>query len=70
MLLLALSQAIPRKLWLSADGKQLVQWPVEELKALRAKHVNVTDKVIKKGNYFEVTGFKSVQVSGAHSNIH
>jgi len=35
---------------------------VEEVKALRAKHVNVSDKVIKGGEYFEVTGFKSVQV--------
>jgi beta-fructofuranosidase len=34
---------------------------VEELKALRDKHVNVTDKVVKEGEYLEVTGFKSVQ---------
>ncbi|XP_066347176.1 beta-fructofuranosidase, insoluble isoenzyme 3-like [Miscanthus floridulus] len=54
-------QAIPRKLWLSPRGKQLIQWPVEEVKALRAKHVNVSDKVVKGGQYFEVTGFKSVQ---------
>jgi beta-fructofuranosidase len=55
------AQAIPRKLWLSPGGKQLIQWPVEELNALRDKHVNVTDKVVEEGEYFEVTGFKSVQ---------
>ncbi|NP_001358542.1 invertase cell wall 3 precursor [Zea mays] len=55
-------QAIPRKLWLSPRGKQLIQWPVEEVKALRAKHVNVSDKVVKSGQYFEVTGFKSSDV--------
>ncbi|KAK3142678.1 hypothetical protein QOZ80_4BG0349850 [Eleusine coracana subsp. coracana] len=54
-------QAIPRKLWLSPGGRQLIQWPVEEIKALRAKHVSVADKVVKGGEYFEVTGFKSVQ---------
>ncbi|CAL5032244.1 unnamed protein product [Urochloa decumbens] len=54
-------QAIPRKLWLSPGGKQLIQWPVEEIKAMRDKHVNVSDKVVKSGQYFEVTGFKSVQ---------
>ncbi|KAJ1270897.1 hypothetical protein BS78_06G085900 [Paspalum vaginatum] len=54
-------QAIPRKLWLSPRGKQLIQWPVEEIKALRGKHVNVSDKVVKSDQYFEVTGIKSVQ---------
>jgi hypothetical protein len=49
---------------------------VEEVKALRAKHVNVSDKVIKAEEYFEVTGFKSVQVGScmhappAASSIH
>ncbi|KAL6885913.1 hypothetical protein ACP4OV_010174 [Aristida adscensionis] len=54
-------QAIPRKLWLSPHEKQLIQWPVHEIKALRGKHVTVRDKVVTVGNYFEVTGFKSVQ---------
>uniref|UniRef100_A0A8R7PLN3 Glycosyl hydrolase family 32 C-terminal domain-containing protein n=1 Tax=Triticum urartu TaxID=4572 RepID=A0A8R7PLN3_TRIUA len=30
-------------------------------KSLRSKHVNVSNKVVKGGVYFEVTGFKSVQ---------
>ena len=50
---------------------------MEEVKALRAKHVNVSDKVVKGGQYLEVTGFKSVQVgscmhacAAAASSIH
>ncbi|KQJ82525.1 hypothetical protein BRADI_5g09430v3 [Brachypodium distachyon] len=54
-------QAIPRKIFLSRSGRQLIQWPVEEVKSLRAKHVNVSNKAVKSGDYFEVTGFKSVQ---------
>jgi beta-fructofuranosidase len=56
-------QAIPRKIWLDPSGKQLVQWPVEELEKLRGKPVNVGDKVVKPGQHFEVTGLQSYQVS-------
>uniref|UniRef100_A0A0E0KIQ4 beta-fructofuranosidase n=1 Tax=Oryza punctata TaxID=4537 RepID=A0A0E0KIQ4_ORYPU len=51
-------QAIPRKVWLAPDGKQLMQWPVAEIESLRGNHVNVTDKLVRGGggNYFEVTG--------------
>jgi beta-fructofuranosidase len=56
-------QAIPRKIFLSRSGRQLIQWPVEEIKSLRGNHVNVSNKAVKSGNYFKVTGFKSVQVS-------
>ena len=34
---------------------------MEEVKSLRSKHVNVSNKVVKGGVYVEVTGFKSVQ---------
>uniref|UniRef100_A0A8R7TR94 fructan beta-(2,1)-fructosidase n=1 Tax=Triticum urartu TaxID=4572 RepID=A0A8R7TR94_TRIUA len=54
-------QAIPRKIFLSRSGRQLIQWPVEEVKSLRSKHVNVSNKAVKGGEYFEITGFKSVQ---------
>ncbi|XP_051217063.1 beta-fructofuranosidase, insoluble isoenzyme 1 [Lolium perenne] len=54
-------QAIPRKIWLDPSGKQLVQWPVEELEKLRGKPVNVGDKVVKPGQHFEVTGLQSYQ---------
>ncbi|KAL5217712.1 hypothetical protein ABZP36_018396 [Zizania latifolia] len=49
-------QAIPRKIWLAPDGKQLMQWPVAEIESLRGKHVNITDKLVRGGSYFEVTG--------------
>ncbi|TVU29864.1 hypothetical protein EJB05_21452, partial [Eragrostis curvula] len=54
-------QAIPRKIWLSPKGDQLIRWPIEEVEALRQKHVNLSRRVIKGGHHFEVTGFKSVQ---------
>nr|CCV19965.1 beta-fructofuranosidase, insoluble isoenzyme IVR1_4AL [Triticum aestivum] len=54
-------QAIPRKIFLSRSGRQLIQWPVEEIKSLRAKHVNVSNKAVKSGEFFKVGGFKSVQ---------
>ncbi|VAH70898.1 beta-fructofuranosidase, insoluble isoenzyme 3-like isoform X2 [Triticum dicoccoides] len=54
-------QAIPRKIFLSRSGRQLIQWPVEEVKSLRSKHVNVSSKAVKGGEYFKVTGFKTVQ---------
>lgn len=56
-------QAIPRKIWLDPSGKQLLQWPVEELDQLRGKAVSVGDKVVKPGQHFEVTGLQSYQVS-------
>ncbi|KAF7062488.1 hypothetical protein CFC21_069082 [Triticum aestivum] len=53
--------AIPRKIWLDPSGKQLLQWPVEELDQLRGKAVSVGDKVVKPGQHFEVTGLQSYQ---------
>ncbi|KAF8675439.1 hypothetical protein HU200_047809 [Digitaria exilis] len=52
-------QAIPRKVTLSLDGKQLVQWPVAEIESLRGAHVNVTDVLVKSGHHFEVAGLAS-----------
>ncbi|KQK13342.2 beta-fructofuranosidase, insoluble isoenzyme 3 [Brachypodium distachyon] len=49
-------QAIPRKLWLAPDGKQLMQWPVAEVESLRGNHVNITDRLVEAGSYFEVQG--------------
>lgn len=28
-------QAVPRKVWLDSSGKQLLQWPIEEIQQLR-----------------------------------
>ncbi|CAN6286916.1 unnamed protein product [Urochloa humidicola] len=53
-------QAVPRKVWLSSDGKQLVQWPVAEIESLRGAHANVTGRLVKGGgSHFEVTGIAS-----------
>uniref|UniRef100_A0ACD5UG02 Uncharacterized protein n=1 Tax=Avena sativa TaxID=4498 RepID=A0ACD5UG02_AVESA len=30
-------QTVPRKIWLDGDGKQLLQWPIEEIETLRIK---------------------------------
>nr|ABB77250.1 cell wall invertase BObetaFRUCT2 [Bambusa oldhamii] len=53
--------AIPRKIWLDPSGKQLLQWPIEEVEQLRGKPVSVGDKVVKSGEHFEVTGLGSYQ---------
>ncbi|KAF0934246.1 hypothetical protein E2562_023608 [Oryza meyeriana var. granulata] len=53
--------AIPRKIWLDPSGKQLLQWPIEELETLRGKPVSVSGKVVKPGQHFEVTGLGTYQ---------
>ncbi|CAL5067621.1 unnamed protein product [Urochloa decumbens] len=54
-------QAIPRTVWLDPSGKQLMQWPIEEVEALRGKSVTLKDRVIKPGQHVEVTGLQTVQ---------
>ncbi|CAL9762968.1 unnamed protein product [Musa acuminata subsp. burmannicoides] len=39
-------QAIPRAVWLDSNGRQLVQWPIEELETLRHKHGSVKNRNI------------------------
>lgn len=55
-------QAIPRTIWLDVSGKQLIQWPIEEIQKLRKDKVNLTNKVLKKGSLIEVKGVTAVQV--------
>jgi beta-fructofuranosidase len=55
-------QAIPRKVWLDPGGKQLVQWPVEEVESLRGKPTTVRDKVVKHGKHFEIEMYEASQV--------
>ena len=62
-------QAIPRKIWLDPSGKQLLQWPVEEVEKLRGKPVSVAGKVVKPGEHFEVTGLATYQVSTAVNSL-
>ncbi|CAL9058741.1 unnamed protein product [Musa banksii] len=54
-------QAIPRTIWLDSSGRQLIQWPIEELESLRSKHVVVEHKKVSGGNSFEVEGINSSQ---------
>ncbi|PVH35279.1 hypothetical protein PAHAL_7G140200 [Panicum hallii] len=54
-------QAIPRTVWLDPSGKQLLQWPIEEVEALRGKSATLKDRVIKPGQHLEVTGLQTAQ---------
>ncbi|CAN4117321.1 unnamed protein product [Withania somnifera] len=54
-------QAIPRKVWLDPNGKQLVQWPVEELETLRKKNVQWNNYKLGKGEMFQVKGITAAQ---------
>uniref|UniRef100_A0A0D9VGN9 beta-fructofuranosidase n=1 Tax=Leersia perrieri TaxID=77586 RepID=A0A0D9VGN9_9ORYZ len=53
--------AIPRKIWLEPSGKQLLQWPIEEVETLRGKPVSISNKVVKAGQHLEVTGLGTYQ---------
>ncbi|KAK4730698.1 hypothetical protein R3W88_023686 [Solanum pinnatisectum] len=54
-------QLIPRKVWLDPSGKQLVQWPVEELETLRTQKVQLSNKKLNNGEKVEVTGITPAQ---------
>ncbi|CAN1303071.1 Beta-fructofuranosidase, insoluble isoenzyme 1 [Linum perenne] len=55
-------QLIPRKVWLDKGGKQLLQWPVEELESLRSlKPVRLESKALKKGEHIEVEKVTAAQ---------
>ncbi|XP_010465247.1 PREDICTED: beta-fructofuranosidase, insoluble isoenzyme CWINV1-like [Camelina sativa] len=55
-------QTIPRKIWLDRSGKQLIQWPVREVKGLRTKEVkNLRNEVLKSGSRLEVSGVTAAQ---------
>lgn len=56
-------QCIPRMVWLDSNGRQLVQWPVEELESIREKQVDLVDKVLGKEDPLEITGITAAQVS-------
>lgn len=54
-------QAIPRKLWLDSSGKQLLQWPIEELETLRGEKVQISNQQLKKGDHVEIKGITAAQ---------
>ncbi|KAI3692550.1 hypothetical protein L6452_32367 [Arctium lappa] len=65
-------QSFPRSVWLSDTGKQLVQWPVDEIEKLRTKQVNITNRELK-GGTLEITRITAsqadVEVSFSLSNL-
>ncbi|CAN6269643.1 unnamed protein product [Urochloa humidicola] len=54
-------QSFPRALWLDAGGRQLVQWPVEEIETLRRKRVAMVGADVEAGGLREVEGVESSQ---------
>ncbi|XP_077235713.1 beta-fructofuranosidase, insoluble isoenzyme 1-like [Tasmannia lanceolata] len=54
-------QAIPRAVWLDSNGKQLVQWPIAEVKTLRRKQVDLHHKSLKKGDLVHIKGIIAPQ---------
>ncbi|XP_016711729.1 beta-fructofuranosidase, insoluble isoenzyme 1 isoform X2 [Gossypium hirsutum] len=55
-------QAIPRKVWLDPSGKQLLQWPIEEIETLRGQNVQLSNQELKSGEHIEVKGITAAQV--------
>uniref|UniRef100_A0A453D3L8 Glycosyl hydrolase family 32 N-terminal domain-containing protein n=1 Tax=Aegilops tauschii subsp. strangulata TaxID=200361 RepID=A0A453D3L8_AEGTS len=55
-------QAFPRAIWLDADGKRLVQWPIEEIETLRRKRVGLQWATeVEAGGRKEIAGIVSSQ---------
>ncbi|XP_058087788.1 beta-fructofuranosidase, insoluble isoenzyme 1-like [Magnolia sinica] len=54
-------QGIPRTMWLDTNGRQLVQWPVNEVESLRGDRVSYSKQQLKKGDLLEVDGITAAQ---------
>ncbi|GKV00127.1 hypothetical protein SLEP1_g12871 [Rubroshorea leprosula] len=54
-------QSIPRQIWLDRTGKQLVQWPVEEINGLHNNLVSIHDFQLENGSAFEISGITAAQ---------
>ncbi|KAL3755624.1 hypothetical protein ACJRO7_002643 [Eucalyptus globulus] len=52
---------IPRKIWLDRNGKQLLQWPVEELETLRGQNVHMSSVKLNNGEHVEIKGITAAQ---------
>ncbi|XP_044950751.1 fructan 1-exohydrolase-like isoform X3 [Hordeum vulgare subsp. vulgare] len=52
---------IPRTIWLDSDGKQLLQWPVDEIESLRTNEINHQGLELNKGDLFEINGVDTFQ---------
>ncbi|KAL5822511.1 hypothetical protein ACOSQ4_020411 [Xanthoceras sorbifolium] len=54
--------AIPRNIWLDKSGKQLLQWPINEIEKLRGNQVKWPSKILEGGSMLEVTGVTAGQL--------
>ncbi|KAJ8557798.1 hypothetical protein K7X08_004564 [Anisodus acutangulus] len=57
-------QSFPRKIWLDRAGKQLIQWPIEEIETLRTNQVELQNITLKAGSKREISG-----VTGAQADV-
>ncbi|KAK7351277.1 hypothetical protein VNO77_10598 [Canavalia gladiata] len=55
-------QSIPRQVWLDNEsGKQLIQWPIEEVEKLRGNKVSFNGEKLVSGSILEVSGITASQ---------
>ncbi|XP_062079363.1 beta-fructofuranosidase, insoluble isoenzyme 1-like isoform X1 [Humulus lupulus] len=54
-------QLIPRTVWLDPNGKQLLQWPIEEIETLRDQKVEINNLKLQKGDVTEIKGITAAQ---------
>ncbi|PVH35985.1 hypothetical protein PAHAL_7G327700 [Panicum hallii] len=54
-------QSFPRALWLDPAGRQLVQWPVEEIETLRRGRAAMLGAEVESGGLREIGGIASTQ---------
>ncbi|KAG0456283.1 hypothetical protein HPP92_024071 [Vanilla planifolia] len=54
-------QTIPRALWLDSNGRQVVQWPIEEVDKLRHKEVGIYQRVMKCGGVLKIEQIQTAQ---------
>ncbi|KAM0885696.1 hypothetical protein ACQ4PT_030159 [Festuca glaucescens] len=57
-------QTVPRRIWLASDGKQLLQWPIEEIETLRKTRVGLLGAEMNAGGMNEIIG-----VAGAQADV-
>ncbi|KAI3710071.1 hypothetical protein L2E82_39844 [Cichorium intybus] len=54
--------SIPKSIWLSENGDQLVQWHVKELEKLRTQKEHYENIELKGGSMFEISGITALQL--------
>ncbi|KAI3471918.1 hypothetical protein Pfo_028606 [Paulownia fortunei] len=54
-------QLIPRTIVLDPNGKQLLQWPIEEVETLRRNKVELSNQKLTKGEKVEIKGITAAQ---------